>query len=81
MLPKLTPKRARAVITKIDEILGWERKADRDRDTCFVEVARYLCELRAMIIIIDHGIIMWSSMNRFESAVAQHKNVRLLKEP
>jgi hypothetical protein len=60
MLPKLTPKRARAVITKIDEILGWERKADRDRDTRFVEVARYLCELRATIIIIDHGIFIWS---------------------
>jgi hypothetical protein len=65
MLPKLTPKRARAVITKIDEILGWERKADRDRDTRFVEVARYLCELRATIIIIDHGIPGMATVGRF----------------
>ena len=47
MLPKLNPKRARAVITKIDEILGWERTTDGERDTRFVELGRYLCEVRA----------------------------------
>ena len=40
MLPKLNPKRARAVITKIDEILGWERTTDGERDTRFVELGR-----------------------------------------
>jgi hypothetical protein len=47
MLPKLNKKRALFVLTKIDEILAWERKSEAERDTRFVELGRYLCEVRA----------------------------------
>ena len=47
MLPKLNRKRALFVLTKIDEILAWERRTESDRDTRFVELGRYLCEVRA----------------------------------
>ena len=47
MLPKLNQKRAQFVLTKIDEILGWEQRNENERDTKFVELGRYLCEVRA----------------------------------
>src|SRR6201998_4639802 len=47
MLPKLNKKRALFVLAKIDEILAWERQKDAERDTRFVEMGRYLCEVRA----------------------------------
>ena len=47
MLPKLNTKRALFVLTKIDEILAWERRSEAERDTRFVELGRYLCEVRA----------------------------------
>ena len=47
MLPKLNHRRALFVLTKIDEILSWERKIEAERDTRFVELGRYLCEVRA----------------------------------
>ena len=47
MGPKLNQKRARFVLSKIDQILDWERQTDRERDTRFVELGRYLCEVRA----------------------------------
>ena len=47
MLPKLNRKRALFVLTKIDEILAWERNNEAERDTRFVELGRYLCEVRA----------------------------------
>jgi hypothetical protein len=47
MPPKLNKKRALFVLTKIDEILSWERKSEAERDTRFVELGRYLCEVRA----------------------------------
>jgi len=47
MLPKLNRKRAMFVLTKIDEILAWEKQNDTERDTRFVELGRYLCEVRA----------------------------------
>ncbi len=47
MLPKLNPKRALFVLAKIDEILAWERRSESERDTRFVELGRYLCEVRA----------------------------------
>jgi hypothetical protein len=47
MLPKLNRRRAMFVLTKIDEILAWERQKDAERDTRFVELGRYLCEVRA----------------------------------
>ena len=47
MLPKLNPKRALFVLTKIDQILAWEQGNDTERDTKFVDLGRYLCEVRA----------------------------------
>jgi hypothetical protein len=45
--PKLNSKRASLVLSKIDEILAWEKSSDHERDTQFVELGRYLCEVRA----------------------------------
>src|SRR5271154_4096018 len=45
--PKLKQRRALFVLEKIDEILHWERTTERERDTRFVELGRYLCEVRA----------------------------------
>jgi len=45
--PKLNQRRALFVLGKIDEILSLERVADRERDTRFIELGRYLCEVRA----------------------------------
>jgi hypothetical protein len=45
--PKLNPRRAQFVLGKIDEILSWEQRTDQERDTRFVELGRYLCEVRA----------------------------------
>jgi hypothetical protein len=45
--PHLNQKRALFVLSKIDQILAWERDTDRERDTRFVELGRYLCEVRA----------------------------------
>ena len=47
MAPKLNHRRALFVLEKIDEILHWERTTERERDTRFVELGRYLCEVRA----------------------------------
>jgi len=47
MLPKLDRRRAVFVLTKIDEILDWEKRNEAERDTRFVELGRYLCEVRA----------------------------------
>ena len=47
MLPKLNRKRALFVLTKIDEILAWEQRKEAERDTRFVELGRYLWEVRA----------------------------------
>ena len=35
------------VLGKIDEILAWEQRKETERDTKFVELGRYLCEVRA----------------------------------
>jgi hypothetical protein len=47
MLPKFSRKRAEFVLAKIDEILAWEKSREMERDTKFVELGRYLCEVRA----------------------------------
>ena len=47
MPPRLNRKRALFVLTKIDEILAWEKQKEAERDTRFVEFGRYLCEVRA----------------------------------
>src|SRR6202040_787754 len=45
--PKLNRRRAVFVLSKIEEILFWEKATDRERDSKFVELGRYLCEVRA----------------------------------
>jgi len=47
LTPKLNRRRALFVLAKIDQILAWEREVDNQRDTRFVELGRYLCEVRA----------------------------------
>src|SRR5208337_2915248 len=47
MPPKLNRKRALFVLTRIDEILAWEKQKEVERDTRFVDLGRYLCEVRA----------------------------------
>jgi hypothetical protein len=46
-VPKLDVERARFVLEKIDQILEWEQSVDRERDTRFVDLGRYLCEVRS----------------------------------
>jgi len=45
--PKLNRKRVLFVLARIDEILAWEKQKDVERDTRFVKLGRYLCEVRA----------------------------------
>jgi hypothetical protein len=45
--PMPNRKRALFVLTKIDEILAWEKQKEVERDTRFVELGRYRCEVRA----------------------------------
>ncbi len=47
MPPKLNRRRAQVVLGKIDEILAWEARHENERDTRFVELGKYLCEVRA----------------------------------
>ena len=47
MPPKFNRRRALFVLAKIDEILAWEQRKEMERDTKFVELGRYLCEVRA----------------------------------
>ena len=45
--PKLNHRRALFVLGKIDEILFWERGVEQEKDSRFVELGRYLCEVRS----------------------------------
>jgi hypothetical protein len=45
--PKLNRERAKFVLAKIEEILAWEQGREAERDTRFVELGCYLCEVRA----------------------------------
>ena len=47
MPPKFNRRRAVFVLGKIDEILAWEQRKETERDTKFVELGRFLCEVRA----------------------------------
>jgi len=47
MPPKLNRERALFVLGKIDEILTWEQRKENERDTKFVGLGRYLCEVRS----------------------------------
>jgi len=44
--PKLNRRRAAFVLGKIDAILAWEQARERERDVRFVELGKYLCEVR-----------------------------------
>jgi len=46
-VPKLNRKRAILVVSKIDEILAWEKAADQERSARYLDLGRYLCEVRA----------------------------------
>jgi len=45
--PKLNHRRALFVLGKIDEILSWERSVEQEKDSRFVDLGRYLCEVRS----------------------------------
>jgi hypothetical protein len=47
MPPEFKLKRAVFVLGKIDEILAWDKERVRERDLRFVDLGRYLCEVRA----------------------------------
>jgi hypothetical protein len=47
MPPRLDEERAHFVLSKIEQILDWEGHTEKERDTKFVELGRYLCEVRA----------------------------------
>lgn len=44
--PELDLKKAKAVIQKIDAILDWDRRVEQERDTKFLKLGKYLCEVR-----------------------------------
>jgi hypothetical protein len=46
MPPALNRRRAMEVLSRIDEILTWEARHQSERDTKFVELGKYLCEVR-----------------------------------
>ena len=45
--PKINQRRALFVLGKIDEILSWERNVEQEKDSRFVDLGRYLCEVRS----------------------------------
>ncbi len=45
--PELNRRRAVFVLGKIDEILSWEKTKEEEKDTRFVELGEYLCEVRS----------------------------------
>jgi hypothetical protein len=45
--PKPNHRRALFVLGKIDEILSWERRFEQEKDSHFVDLGRYLCEVRS----------------------------------
>src|SRR6266849_2748658 len=47
MAPELNRRRAVFVLGKIDEILSWEKTKEQEKDTRFVELGEYLCEVRS----------------------------------
>src|SRR6202049_554749 len=47
MEPRLNRRRALFVLGKIDEILSWERNVEQEKESRFVDLGRYLCEVRA----------------------------------
>ena len=45
--PPLNHRRAVFVLAKIDEILYWEQGVEHEKESRFVELGRYLCEVRS----------------------------------
>jgi hypothetical protein len=43
----LNSRRALFVLGKIDEILSWERNTEQEKESRFVDLGRYLCEVRS----------------------------------
>ena len=46
-IPKSNRRRGLFVLAQIDQILDWERRKETEQDTKFVELGRFLCEVRA----------------------------------
>ena len=46
MPPKLNRRRAEFVLGRIDAILAWEAQHENEKDSKFVELGKYLCEVR-----------------------------------
>jgi hypothetical protein len=44
--PKFNRRRAQFVLGRIDEILAWEKTKEQERDVRYVDLGRYLCEVR-----------------------------------
>ena len=51
--PKLNRRRALLVLSKIDEILAWEKNSAQERDVRFVDLGRYLS--RRGVILFESG--------------------------
>jgi hypothetical protein len=47
METRLNRRRALFVLGKIDEILSWERNVEQEKESRFVDLGRYLCEVRS----------------------------------
>jgi hypothetical protein len=47
LTPEIDQRRAAFVLARIDDILGWERTQEQEKDVRFVELGEYLCEVRA----------------------------------
>jgi hypothetical protein len=47
VLGEFNHRRAVFVLGKIDEILAWEKQRNHERDLRFVDLGRYLCEVRS----------------------------------
>jgi hypothetical protein len=45
--PELNCQRAVFVLGRIDEILSWEKTKEQERETQFVQLGEYLCEVRS----------------------------------
>jgi hypothetical protein len=45
--PEINRRRAVLVLSKIDEILSWEKAKEQEEDTRFVELGECLCEVRS----------------------------------
>ena len=45
--PEIDRHRAVLILGKIDEILSWEKAKEQQKDTRFVELGEYLCEVRS----------------------------------